>query len=570
MHPAVYQFNHLVDRGYITRDPWQAATQKSRDVAIQRKMVVEFVNQLTRDMSLNKALSEFESRLNQQLLPIAIQGALSTLKRPGKTTIRNWCTAFSKEGGVNNLLPQYSGTNRATYGWEARAIELYHKTSKPSLSKVAKDLKRKFGFRDVKEHNVRYFFSTLPADLQEKSPWRLGRKQYNDALREHIMRTTENLPVGCLYQADGHQIDVYLKHPENGSLWRPELTVFIDVRSRYVVGWYLSVAESAISTMAALSHGMGTHDHVPALLYIDNGSGFKGKLMNSKTAGFYASFGIEPIFAIPGNAKAKNIERWFRIMEDDFGKDWDTYCGYDQSPDVSRHFSTKKMRKLEAEGKIHWPTLEEWVAGFTDWIDEYHNRPHPEEKDTTPQLLWNELERVPVEDKALLVRPRKEVVVKRSLITFDSRKYKSEFLYQFEGQSLIAEYDLHDDSSIRLFDMNGRWLTTAVLKSKKDYIPVSRIEQASRNRLVEQQKRLANKMRENEEQAGLRAPLHMEQVSDLSQLENSVYEMEQAKAPQNDDFNIDAVTQELLNSTPNEEQQETDDLALLDMLEQQQ
>ena len=534
MHPAVHQFNQIIEQVIHECDPWTRATEKARSIANQRLHVVTAVQKAATTMTMQAALAHVIQQCEHNLSDKTLVKAYTVLNGPKPATIRLWCKAFD-DAGKNGLLPKHSGTARNDYGWEARALELYHKPQKPSIRKVARDLREKYGFKSAREHNVRYFFSTLPADLQERSPWRMGRKQYNDGLREHISRTTENLPVGVLFQGDGHTIDQYLRHPRTGKLWRAELTVFMDVRSRYIVGWYISVAESSVSTMAALSHAMGTHNHVPALIHIDNGSGFKSKLMNSETSGFYASFGIEPIWALPGNAKAKNVERFFRTMEDDFGKDFDTYCGYDMSPDASRLFSSSvKAEKAAAEGKIHIPTVDEWCESFTDWLNRYHNRPHPEEPGTTPAELWSQLERVPVVDHNLLVKPREEVSVSRSLVTLHKRKYISEYLYQYEGQKLVAEYDLHDDSTIRLFDLEGRWLTTATLKTKKDYISTSRIEDAQRKRLLEQTKRLNNKIHEKRMEAGRDIPLHVEQASDIDQLEESFANLQAAQEPQND------------------------------------
>lgn len=564
MHPAVYQYNQLVSEGLITQDPWEQATGKAKATANYRLLIVEHVRVKQAHLNMQNAIKEVLQLCESGAASDGLTAAYNTLNNPKAGSIRLWVKAF-EQSGKSGLLPKYSGTNRTQYGWEVRVLELYHRPQKPSISKVARDLREMYGFRNAQDHNVRYFFNTLPADLQSKSPWRMGRKQYNDALREHVSRTTENLPVGVLFQGDGHTVDQYIKHPRTGKIWRPELTVFMDVRSRFIPGWYLSVAESSVSTMAALSHGMGTHNHVPALVHVDNGSGFKSKIMNAETTGFYASFGIEPIFALPGNAKAKNVERFFRTMEDDFGKDFDTYCGYDMSPDASRVFSSAdKAQKAEAAGKIHIPTVEEWVEAFTEWLERYHNRPHPEYPNTTPALLWAELERTPVVDHNLLVKPREKVKVSRSLITLHKRKYTCDYIYQLEGTELIAEYDLHDDSTIRLFDLDGRWLTTAQLKSKKDYINVSRIKDAERKRLLAQEKRLHNKMEEKRAQAGEHTPLHVEQADELDSLEQSIQELVEDQQPLNDEFNLDSAMESLLKSAAPVEQP-TDDYDPLDL-----
>ena len=127
-------------------------------------------------------------------------------------------------------------------------------------------------------------------------------------------------------------------------------------------------------------------------------------------------------------------------MEEDLNKEFDTYCGKDMSPDVSRHFSSAKMHIMEKNG-IHVPTLDEWCEAFETWLIKYHNRPNPEYKNTTPAAMWGQLENIPVHDANLLVKPREQVNVARATINLHGRRYHMQHLHQFNGEKLVAEYD---------------------------------------------------------------------------------------------------------------------------------
>ena len=366
-----------------------------------------------------------------------------------------------------------------------------------------------------------YFLNSLPSDLGDKSRWRVGTKLYRDGQRSFQLRDTECLAVGQVFQGDGHRIDVYLQHPNTGKIKRFELTVFQDWKSRYIVGRYLNSDESAITTMATLSHGMGTFNHVPQFVYVDNGSGFKSKLMNDEVAGFYQTFSIEAIFAIPGNAKGKgNVERFFRTMEEDLNKDFDTYCGKGMSEDISRHFSGDKMHILKKKG-IHVPTIEEWEAAFTHWLTKYHNRPHPEYKGETPASMWATLDNNPVHDMDLLVRPREQVNVTRGSFKLHQRQYEVTHLHQFNGTTCVAEYDLHDDTSVRLFDLTGRYLLTAYLVTKKPALDASRMIDRARLSAKGKEKRLQNKLETCRAENAEVVPMHEQQLNELTALELS-------------------------------------------------
>ncbi|GAB3021584.1 Mu transposase C-terminal domain-containing protein [Bowmanella dokdonensis] len=546
MHPAVHQYKQLQPASH--QSAWSEATAKHQLIARQRSVLVNDALTASASSNLHQAIKTLKAELDAGTADQASLGACQMLgKVPGTSTLRNWVQAYQSQG-LAGLLPGYQGTQRRQYGWEALFLELYHRPQKPSLASVAQTLREQYGFALATEHNVRYFHKTLPAELQDKSPWRLGQSVYRKTVREYITRTTENIPVGLLYQGDGHTVDVYCRHPKTGNLCRIELTVFMDIRSRYIVGWYVSYAESSITSMAALSHAFGTWDHVCAVLYIDNGSGYKSRMMNDDTAGFYANFDLEVIFSLPGNPQAKgNVERFFGVMEQDLGKTFDTYCGNDMSEDRSRLFQSKNIKKLEGMG-LNIPTISEWCNAFEDWLERYHNRPHPEVKNQTPAALWDTLERTPVHDMNLLVRPREVVKVHRSMVRLHGRSYRAEYLYQFDGQELIAEYDLHHDQSIRLFKLDGVLLMTAELKAKVHYLPTSRIEEAEERRRQGRLKRLDNKRREVELQESRDLPGHLAQAAELEQITPSMQDIEQAKQPSNDDFSLDVLANAMLRS----------------------
>lgn len=520
-HTAIAEYKKL-DLSTNLLNNWTQATQKQQSVANARKTLITEFEELRATLPFSKAAKQFKENVNFQAVKQSVLTAINHLngKVPSANTLKTWIDSF-EANGLAGLLPNHKGSARAVRGWEHLALELYHKPQKPSMKKVARQLREDHGYSDATDHNVWYFFDSLPSDLGDKSRWRIGTKLYRDGQRTYNLRHTENLAVGDIYQGDGHTIDVYLKHPNTGKLWRAELTVFQDWKSRYIVGWYLSNAESSITTMAALSHGLGTYNHVPLILYIDNGCGFKSKLMNDDTAGFYANFGIDVIFAIPGNAKAKgNVERFFRVMEEDLNKNFDTYCGKDMSEDISRHFSSAKMHIMEQKG-IHVPTQEEWVEAFEGWLIKYHNRPHPEYKNTTPAAMWAQLDRTPVHDMNLLVKPRAKVNVRRGSLIHQGRTYQAMHLHQFNGQELVAEYDMHNDDAMRIFDAEGTYLLTVELVHKKAAIPTSRLEQQRIASLKSSEKRLQNKLTENR----LRhAPAHNVHEQQLDELESITHE----------------------------------------------
>ncbi|WP_141235679.1 DDE-type integrase/transposase/recombinase, partial [Pseudoalteromonas sp. NBT06-2] len=314
MHGAVKKYKELP--AVIENKGWKDASQKARNTALNRSAMVKFL--LVQNEKLDQAYQMLVKKYNSNECIPSLTATVNALgKMPSRATIYNWCNIYKKEG-LNGLLPQFKGKAKAQHPWAYRCIELYHAPNSPSFAQVGDQLVNE-GFK-VAHHHVRRFINDLPHELGPNSPYRIGAKLYREKHKDFLIRSTENIKPGFIYNGDGHCVDVHLAHPVTGKSYRPELVIFQDVASRYIVGWELTFSENSISTLTALSRAMKNHNNVPAMVYIDNGSGFKSKMMNDKTSGFYAQFEIEPIFAIPGNARAKWIERFFKHMEERVGR----------------------------------------------------------------------------------------------------------------------------------------------------------------------------------------------------------------------------------------------------------
>lgn len=524
-------------------DPWREATPDNRELALKREQfLAPFMTLINKGVSQRNAIANVLAHIEvghygeQYLNNAKALGRKSKL--PGRSTIAGWIKAYRDQGKVG-LLDQYTGRVRQAKGWEAIACRLYNIPSKPSYAAVARKLTEDHGFEDASEAAVRRYLKSLPADMGENSPQRMGRKLYNNSQRHYIARTTENIPVGALYQGDGHTLDVYLAHPVTGDIWRAELTVWMDIRSRYIAAWYISNAESSIDTIRCIAQALMKHNHVPPLLYVDNGCGYASRMMADEVTGFYQRLDIECIFALPGNAKAKGqVERWFRTMERDLNV-WfgDAFCGEGMAKEVSTKFVNDCKRGLKQP-----PSLEEWCSKFEDWLDKYHNRAHPEFKNTTPAELWQQLENNPVNmDVMELLRPHKECKVQRGSVRLDNRWYRHEVLTQFNKQAVIVEYDLQSDERVTVRNQKGELICDATLVKKKDYLPSSRIEEAKQKATKAAVARLEKKVEEKKARAGLLLDHsdtldQLEQVGELEVHHSHVIEQEEA---QRSTFEID-------------------------------
>jgi putative transposase len=244
------------------------------------------------------------------------------------------------------------------------------------------------------------------------------------------------------------------------------------------------------------------HRHVPLDLYIDNGSGHKNKLMSTDGTGFYDRAGVCVTHAHPGNPHGKGwIERFFRIMKEDFLKLWqpEFYFGGDMAPEIKN----KITREVRA-GHRKLPSAAQFADAFNAWLARYHSRPHPEMPGRSIASVWAELEPVsPALDEISLKRQVTQISVVRGMLNHGKRKYRAPELLAYTGQKLLLEYDLLDDQVAIVCTLDGRFICDAALVSAIDVFAPNRQEEKRQQRAQGQAKRTALRADVQRARAGL-------------------------------------------------------------------
>lgn len=476
----------------LRADPWAVATQAQRRVADMRCALIAPLAALVEGgASANNAAKLFMTQASNGLLDPNTAHVMSVLGADARSasTIKRWLGLYMHGGGRAGLLPQHTGRVRKDYGWEPRAVALYNSPSKPGFADVAWRL-RSEGQEAATESRVKRYLKALPATLGDKSPARIGRHLHRLTRQKFQRRHLDEVLVGEIYAGDGHTVDCYVAHPNTGKPFRPELTCFLDIKSRFPSGWYFTESESAHSTLFALSSAMLGHNHVPGWLYIDRGAGYRSQLLSDENTGWYAKFDIEVIGALPGNPHGKGwIERFFRTCRDKHDKffaDGQVYCGDDMAPEVNRRLSAEL-----ASGKRTLPTLHSYVMSFAKFMNDYANEPMDVLGGRTPAQCWAELTPVAVElDAEAVMRPAEVCTVGRQTVRLHNRFYFHEALALYDGHKVRVEYDLHKDGRVWVHDLKGRLICEAKLATTIGVLPTSRLEEQRDKRAAGQVKRL--------------------------------------------------------------------------------
>ena len=483
-----------------TDSEWDALPDSKRQAAEKWATLVRYLvkKTLVESTSITSVVDWFLASINtrdDEIIHLAKELGRNG-KPPSRGNLIKRCKAY-QERGIMGLVPKHKGSAAREWGWESRALFYWQKPSKPSYQLVAEWLEDE-GHDTATYERVRRYIKSLPADYRERG--RIGRKLFDNTRRSFIRRTTDGLAPGAVYQGDGNTLDVYLQHPTGKKPWRAELTLWIDVASRYVTGWYLSEAESGNSTLYALSHALFLQEHIPAYLHIDNGSGYKNMMMSDEATGFYSRLGISIMHSRPYNAKGKgHVERFFGTMQRKFLKQYDSFCG----PEMDKEALQTLLKRVK-KGEVSLPTRAEWIEDFIHWLERYHTTSHRGLDGKTPAEVWEQLERFPIEEaSSAIFWPRKTRSVSRQSVRIDNREYSNAELLHYNGGQVIVEYALHRDDYVRILDNSGRWICDASLIQKQPYISESRIVDAENKRKLEQTKRLAVKQQEIEDRSQL-------------------------------------------------------------------
>jgi putative transposase len=488
------------------RDPWREATERARRIAVAREdVLLSLKSRIRPGVSVDRAIKSFQAAAEAGELPIFVATQLSLVTRkgrltPGRNTFYEWLGAYEEEGRVG-LLPEHKGRVVESPAWYGPAIEYFNAPSKPDIAAVHRRLVEVDGHA-CSYDQVRHYLNSVPAQLGRHSPARLGKNLYRLTEKQFIRRSTENALPGDVYVADGYRADVYLAHPVTGDLFRPELTVSMDMRSRVIVGWRADEHEGTIAVQNMWAEAFARWNHVPPMLYVDNGSGYKNALMDDAVCGFYQRAGVQQIIhAIPGNPHGKGwIERFFRTMKEDFLKLWQPafYCGHEMADEARNEI----VREIKA-GRLSPPTLAQFTEAFNAWLDRYHARPHPEDASVTRAQVWAGLVPIPPQTtERELKRQAVQLTVRRASIKHGKREYGHPELHAWNHTKVVLEYDLMDDAVAVVRTLDGRWICDAKPIGRIDPFG-TRLDEKREMRAADAVKRLEKKIAEQQARAGL-------------------------------------------------------------------
>lgn len=299
----------------------------------------------------------------------------------------------------------------------------------------------------------RYIDRELPPHISDF--YRKGEKYWEANHEPFIERNPENLLVNEVWVGDCKRLDCITD--EYGRARRVVLAVFMDKRTRVIVGWAIGTTENSSLILAAFR--MAAREYgLPNRLYIDNGKAYIKAVGGRKKPAdeltkderrIDNAIGdlCRIIYARAYNAKAKgDVERWFRTFAEQCEKRIPSYCG--GSPDQRPEDFYKDLKRR----RIPIPTTDDFRISCGNFIALYNRTEHSGAamRERTPLDVFAQEDAIPKRTaptnilEAMLKRVETVKVTRRG-ITIDKIVYTSDSTAFFALVGKTVQVRIDDD-----------------------------------------------------------------------------------------------------------------------------
>lgn len=348
------------------------------------------------------------------------------------------------------------------------------------------------------------------------------------ALETYQKRDWSQMPVNGCWISDGKSMNMKVAHPIHGRPFTPELTLVLDGRTRFLVGWSLDLSENVIAVASAYRHGMKYHGK-PLFTYSDNGGGEKNKTLDADITGIFPRLGIKHMTGIPGNPQARGIiERLNAVIPRRVAQQFQTYNGLGADREHVRITSRRiesAVKAIESNKELN-PVQKGALAKLPSWqqlLDaievevqrynyehEHSELPKRNGRHLTPAAYreevlaaeGDEIEYLTEIELREMFMPEVIRKAQRGWIEFNNNEYFAEDLILVDGDEVRVAYDIHDAKEVIIRKLDGTYVCTAIWNGNKvAAVPTTQMDKAIEDRRKRRMTRVEDKIREIEAEA---------------------------------------------------------------------
>ncbi len=486
-------------------------TDRQREAADARATIIRAIDDMTKQGVTQKAamttvLTQAETGALETINPVldkALRMAKDSRGRsesayPSVRTLKRYLSPQRKElapsGRRELVIPE----------WAETFLRCYQRPEKPTVEHAYRDFVNKWPDETPSIHAVRRLLKKIGNVSREKG--RMGARELKNIL-PFVRRSFDQLMPGDIYSADGHTFDAEVSHPLHGRPFRPEITTFIDIATRKAVGYSVDLAESSLAVLDALIDSCSKA--LPAMLYVDNGSGYCNALLKDESVGVLARLGTEISHSLPYNSQARGvIERVHQTLWVDGAKQIAGYIGKDMDREAALMHHKLSRKAIKENGKTHIMGWDDFLRFCDDRIEFYNTKPHASlpkihdgmsRRNLSPDECWDghiqkgwEPQTLSKDEAALVFRPRVSRKVLRGEIRLMNNIYFSHSLTEFHGDEVQIAFDIHDAEWVWVYELeSGREICKAQWNANQQhYMPMAYVERAREKRADARLKRI--------------------------------------------------------------------------------
>ena len=409
---------------------------------------------------------------------------------------KNWLAVYQKHG-IAGLVPQYDrkrGGAGASFDEKAKEIinSLYLDLRKPSIASVVDDLKQ-YGY-ELNYTTVTRYIREIPKSV--KVFYREGQKAYHDKFDSYIKRDYtlfKAMEWGC---GDHHIFDFVIMH--EGRIFRPWVTLFMDMRSRTITGWWIDVVPNTLTIMRAFSMSVEQYGLFENML-VDNGKDFRsewfagsewkerrtkpeketfelieGVLQDCNTnvsfttlhrgrsksdKGVLQDCETDVHFATPYMGQSKPVERFFRTVCERFSKMQDFYVGSNtvDAPEDKKLFWGRINGRDKIEVTYTLEQLRRDFAQFVTWFNSSWQHSGQGMDGKTPNAVFAETfdhkRELPEEYRKYIFTVREKRVVERNGVSIDGISFYNPEMVRLIGEKVEVRRDINDIGKAAIFSL---------------------------------------------------------------------------------------------------------------------
>ncbi|MBI3043579.1 MAG: Mu transposase C-terminal domain-containing protein [Betaproteobacteria bacterium] len=299
-------------------------------------------------------------------------------------SVRRWvelCRGLDRGDWIVALAPRHRDRElTAQAPFDQEALEYiwteYFRLTKPNLKAVCR---RAVRFGKERGWAIPSYTTVKRRVNAEPHPFRVLMREGQEAFEKLYptqQRDYSTLRLHEIWCCDGRRADVFCRW-EDGTVSRPIVITWQEVRSRVILAYLVARTESADSIRLAFKDAAEKYRVIPAHALLDNSRAFGSKLLTGgapnrfrfkvreeELPGILTQMGIGVIWTLPFAGRSKPIESFHRQYAEAEKRLAGAYCG--NRPDARpEDFDEAKAVPIEQYRKL----IEETLA-------EYHARAH--------------------------------------------------------------------------------------------------------------------------------------------------------------------------------------------------